>query len=462
MDIDSSKSALPPIFPRHASQRFPTIFKMAAISILALLLLIPLGMVQSVLKERLERRDQAVREIASTWGGKQVVFGPVLIIPYKYEKKSWKEQVAGGKLERVEVSESYRGRAFFLPASFRTDGSLGPNRLHRGIYEAVVYSGTLRLSGGFANPSFEEWTVDPGQILWDEAEIALSITDLRGAKESLQIRVGGRTIPLEPGGKIAGFEGCVHARIGGLLPTGGTLPFDMQLTLNGSNSLRFAPVGINNDVQLASAWPDPSFQGAFLPAEREVGAGGFRARWQVSYYGRSYPQRWIEKNSPDTAAVQASLFGVDLVPALDSYRYVERSIKYGILTIALVFTAFFLFEMLSAVRIHSFQYALVGIALCLFYLGLLALSEICSFGVAYWTGAAAAILMIALYSAKALRSSGRACLSAVGLALVYAFLFVILRLQDYSLLVGTAGLFLVLALVMYVTRNIDWYARDNE
>ena len=239
-----------------------------------------------------------------------------------------------------------------------------------------------------------------------------------------------------------------------------SLPFEMHLTLNGSRSLRLAPAGVNNDVQLTSTWPDPSFQGGFLPTEREVGPNGFRARWQISYYGRSYPQRWTERNPLNAAGVDSSLFGVDLVPALDSYRYVERSIKYGMLFIALMFTAFFLFEILSAVRIHPFQYALVGIALCLFYLGLLALSEIFSFSIAYWAGAAAASLMIALYSAKALQSTGRAYLVAIGLALVYAFLFVILRLQDYSLLVGTAGLFLVLAIVMFVTRNVDWYARD--
>jgi inner membrane protein len=170
---------------------------------------------------------------------------------------------------------------------------------------------------------------------------------------------------------------------------------------------------------------------------------------------------WTEKSPVTTAAVMESMFGVDLVPVIDSYRYVEPSIKYGILLIALLFTAFFLFEISAGVRIHPFQYTLVGIALCLFYLALLALSEVFSFGVAYWNGAGAATLMISLYSAKALHGGRRAAVIAAGLPAMYAFLFVILRLQDYSLLIGTAGLFLVLALVMYVTRNIDWYARDK-
>lgn len=462
MQDDPLAYAVPPLLPKSPQKRFSTVLKMAAISMLCLLLLIPLSMVQSVLKERLQRRDEAGREITSTWGREQVVLGPVLIIPYTYEKRSWKNQAAGGKVERVEVTESIRSRAFFLPAVFRADGQLQPNRLHRGIYETVVYGGRLRISGMFDAPSFEEWKVDPGLVLWDEAEIAVFITDLRGAKESLQIKLAGQMIPLKPGSKLAGFEGGVYARIPGPRSGTETLPFEMQLTLNGSSGLRFAPVGVNNDVQIASAWPDPSFQGSFLPGEREVGPNGFRARWQVSHYGRAYPQQWREMNSLTAAAVTSSLFGVDLVPELDSYRYVERSIKYGILIIALIFTAFFLLEILSAVRIHPFQYAMVGIALCLFYLGLLALSEIVSFNIAYWTGAAVAVLMIALYSCKVLQGSKRAYLVAVGLAVVYAFLFVILRLQDYALLVGTAGLFLALAIVMFVTRNVDWYARDRE
>jgi inner membrane protein len=461
MNDDASRPALPQIPVTPYLQRFSTILKMGAIAILVLLLLIPLLMVQSVLRERLNRRDGAVREITAAWGNEQVIFGPVLIIPYQYNQKVWKEQVVNHQVERMEVIESVQEKAYFLPAVFRADGQLQPDRLHRGIYETVVYKGTINLSGSFAKPSFEEWKLNPDQILWEDAEVAVSITDLRGAKESLQIRLFEQGIPLKPGRKLEGFEGGVYARIHGL--SGGTdaIPFAMSLTLNGSRSLRFAPVGVNNDVQLSSTWPDPSFQGAFLPAEREVGSDGFRSQWKVSYYGRSYPQQWTDKTPVAADAIKASLFGVDLVPALDSYRYVERSIKYGILFIALLFTAFFLFEVLSTVRIHPFQYTLVGMAVCLFYLGLLALSEVTSFGMAYWIGAAVATLMIALYSVRALQSAGRGAAVAIGLALIYVFLFVILRLQDYSLLVGTAGLFLVLAIVMFVTRNIDWYARDR-
>ena len=462
MSDDTLRSTCESPMPKHFVKRFSTVTKMAAIAVLVLLLLIPLAMVQSVLRERLNRRDEAVREITSTWGREQVVIGPILMIPYKYNQRIWKEQVLNGRIERVETMESAQRRAYFLPSVFSADGTLKPDRLNRGIYETVVYSGALNLRGSFDRPSFEEWRVDPEMILWDEAEIALSITDLRGAKESLKIRLADQTIQLMPGRKMEGFENGIYAKIKNLNGQMDSIPFEISLTLNGSRSLRFAPVGVNNDVQLSSNWPAPSFQGAFLPAAREVGPKGFRAHWKVSYYGRSYPQQWTDKTTINAGSVASSLFGVDLVPALDSYRSVERAIKYGVLLIALLFTAFFLFEILSAVRIHPFQYTLVGIALCLFYLGLLALSEVTSFGAAYWTGAAVSVAMIALYSARVMQSKARACIVAAGLGLVYAFLYVILRLQDYSLLVGTAGLFAVLALVMYVTRNIDWYARDSE
>ncbi len=442
-------------------KQYSTMLKMIAIAVLCLLLLIPLILVSSVLTERLARRDEAVKEITSTWGKAQVIIGPVLIVPYQCTQKSLKDQVVNGRVERVEVVESVRARAFFLPSIFKADGRLSPDVLHRGIYEAVVYRGTMTISGSFARPSFEDWKVEPQQVLWDESELAVSITDLRGAKESLKVRLGNDVIPLEPGGRIDGFSSGVYARVKGLDRQAEAFPFEMALTLNGSRSLRFSPVGINNEVRLASNWPDPGFQGAFLPTERRVGHDGFEALWQLSYYGRSYPQQWTSSNPVTADAFRESLFGVDLVSVVDSYRFVERSIKYGILLIALLFTSFFLFEIMAAVRIHPFQYTLVGIALCLFYLALLALSEIISFGAAYWIGAAAATIMVSLYSAKALRGRGRAVFVAIGLPAVYAFLFVILRLQDYSLLIGTVGLFLVLGLVMYVTRNLDWYARDD-
>jgi inner membrane protein len=319
------------------------------------------------------------------------------------------------------------------------------------------------LSGSFTAPSLDEWKVKPEDILWDEAVVLVAISDLRGTKEALVMKWGDSPIPLKPGARFCDFTSVVAGRVGSSVA--GATNFSMKLGLNGSRGIRFAPLGQQNEVRLSSTWPDPSFSGAFLPADRQITHNGFTATWQVSYYGRAYPQQWSTQDNAapqvDTSAIHSSLFGVDLISVVDTYRYVERSTKYGVLFIALVFTAFFLFEVLAALRVHPFQYTLVGAALCLFYLALLSLSEIIPFGWAYITGAAASTLLIVFYSAKALRSLVRASAIGVELGAIYGFLYVILRLQDYSLVVGTAGLFLALAIVMYATRNIDWYARDE-
>jgi len=441
------------------------IFKMAGVAILLLCLLIPLGMIDSVLHERLERRNAAVTEVTSVWGREQSVIGPVLIVPYRYTFKSWKEQPgAGGKIEKVEVVETAVANAYFLPASLAVNGDINPRQLRRGIYQAVVYAGKLELSGQFARPDFANLRIEESNVLWDDAIVTFAIPDLRGVKETLQLQWGDSRIPLVPGCNLKGFTSGVHARVGGLRESQGNIPLKLELTLNGSGGIRFSPVANQNLVKLSSPWPDPSFQGAFLPSERKVSAAGFEATWQLAQYGRDYAQQWTDRDNSaglnqETAA--GSLFGVNFLSGIDSYRNVERAIKYGMLFFVLVFAAFFLFEILSGLKIHPFQYTLVGAALCLFYLGLLSLSEFIAFGAAYFAAAAATTLLIWFYCAKVLKS-GRRTLVVVGmLAAIYGFLYIALQLQDYSLLFGTAGLFAVLAVVLYVTRNIDWYARDH-
>jgi inner membrane protein len=277
---------------------------------------------------------------------------------------------------------------------------------------------------------------------------------------------GTKRLRLVPGTTLEDFPSGVEVRVPGLQQPRDGVPFALDLTLNGSEELRVAPVGVTNAVRVSSSWPDPGFRGAFLPAERTIGPTGFEAQWRVSYYGRGYPQAWTGRapgSVPfDSRAVGSSLIGVELVSLVDGYRTVERAIKYGVLFITLVFTTFFLFEVLARLRIHPFQYTLVGASLCLFFLALLSLSELVRFGVAYLVAASASALLVTGYAVALLRDVRRALVVGTALAVVYGFLYVILRLQDYSLVVGTTGLFLVLAIVMYATRSIDWYRRDAE
>jgi inner membrane protein len=459
MNMTAEPVSRPGFFGRHG-----TVLKMMAISVLVVFLLIPLAMIGSVIRERQGREAGVVREISSAWGEAQTINGPVLMVPYNYQVRDYREEIVNGHTNRVPEVRIRTAQAYFLPANLKISGKLDPKILHRGIYQAVVYGGTLSISGSFKKPVFDEWGVRPEDIIWKDSTVSFMITDLRGMKDVISLKWGDRSVPLASGSKLREFPSGLHARLGDSPFDKESVDFDLPVTLNGSRCIDFVPVGGKTEVSLSSSWPDPSFYGSFLPADRKVSAGGFEASWQMSCYGRSYPQQWSMAGggSPfNSETVRASQFGVSLIFAVDSYRYVERSIKYGVLFIVLVFTAFFLFEVLSRLKIHPFQYTLVGVAMCMFYLGLLSLSEITDFGLAYLAGAVLSAGLVTFYSGYVLRSFRRAMVVAGGLATIYGLLYVILRQQDYSLLLGTAGLFIVLAIVMYVTRHIDWYARDG-
>ncbi len=486
-----SESPVPPVrAPRPA--RPPGItsgstVRLLTIGFLILLLLVPVFMIEGLLGERQRRRNEAVANITSTWGKAQEIVGPVLVVPYRYAVKVTRQQMLNGRATAVEVEETQTGEAYFLPQRLEIGGTLTPQVLHRGIYDAIVYRGQLTLSGTFAPPAFADLKVKADQVLWEDATVVFGVTDLRGVDGALNLTWGGKALPLTPGCRVMGFTSGLTAPLKGTglgagpasAEAGGTavapkdatvagasgaepITFSVELRFNGSGEIRFAPLGVQNEVKLDAPWPDPSFLGAFLPTQREVTADHFSAQWSVSYYGRAYPQQWTSQsaNGPSADQVRESMFGVSLLNLVDTYRTVERTLKYAVLFIVLVFSAFFLFEVLSHLRLHPVQYILVGAALCLFYLGLLALSEVVSFGLAYVIGAALATLLIGFYSAGVLKSGSRGGLLTAGLALVYGFLYVVLQLQDYSLLMGTGGLFVLLAAIMIATRKMDWYARD--
>lgn len=273
---------------------------------------------------------------------------------------------------------------------------------------------------------------------------------------------GDARLPLPPDRLLASADSGLRARVGSLAASASSWPFRFDLTLNGRRSLLVVPAGSITTARLDSAWPDPSFAGRFLPAERTVGPQGFSADWQVTQYGRSFPPTWTAGEEANRGVslsqMSASALGDSLLTLLDAYRTVERSIKYDVLFIVLVFTVFFVFEAIAGPRIRPLQYLLVGAALCLFFLGLLSLSEFVPFGAAYAAAAAASTGLITGYSARVLQSGRRSRLLAAMLVAAYGVIFVALRLQDYSLLFGSAMLFAALGDVMYATRNMDWYA----
>ncbi|HMJ04837.1 MAG TPA: cell envelope integrity protein CreD, partial [Chthoniobacterales bacterium] len=372
-----------PSFRRQNS----TILKLLGVGALILVMLVPLLMIQSVLSERLARRNEAVDEITSAWGKEQNILGPVLCIPYRFRMMVVREMpTSDGRVERREVEESALGTAYFLPEVLKIGGAVQTQLLHRGIYDAAVFRAQITLSGRFGVPDFAALKIDHADVVWSDAFVTIAASDLRGTREGLVLDWGGVKRPLLPGSQLPGYTTGATGTLGNEQAITAPVEFAIPLDVNGSGGIFFAPFGVQNEAELKSNWPDPGFRGAFLPAERSVRPDGFEAKWKISYYGRDYPQQWTSRSGNERfneRTVSASLFGAQLLSILDAYRFVERSIKYGVLFFVLVFTTFFLFEMTARQKIHPFQYLMVGAALCLFYLALLSISEFIGFGWAY-------------------------------------------------------------------------------
>lgn len=418
--------------------------KLATIAFLVLLLLIPGSMIQSLIREREYMNESASEEVRSLWANEQTINGPILSVPLLYEYK-----------DNLGNTKQYTEYWHVLPHRLKINGEVNPQSLRRGIYEIVVYESALHVEGQF------EWGDKPtdkdlSAILWNEAILTLGISDLRGVKDELQVSIHDQVYACEPGTLLPD-----------LAPSGVTIPFpiesestllefDFTLSLQGSKNLSFIPIGNTTEVQLHSSWPSPSFNGNFLPDSRELTPDGFTANWKVLQLNRNFPGQWI--GAKHHQAVQKTAFGLDLILPLDDYQKSMRSAKYAAMTIALTFLIFFLIELLNKTRIHPFQYTLVGLALCLFYVLLVAISEHTSFNIAYGLSTLAITSIVTLYSSSLFTKLKTSALLSLVLLAVYGFVFVTLQMTDFALVLGSVGLTVTLAVTMYCTRNIDWYA----
>ena len=425
-------------------QRQATTIKGVIIFILMLVLLIPTSMIDGLISERQGRQQEAVAEVSSKWGQSQTLSGPVLVLPYQTIQRA-----ADGKEIMRETKYAY-----FLPDELTVNGNVNPEKRHRGIFDVVLYSSKITFEGSFAQPNIEKLIPAGAAILWDKATLTFGIPDLRGLEDQVTLQWDGQGSVFEPGIPVPGVaESGIHVPLA--LDANATEPhrFRIEAALKGSGSLFFTPLGKVTSIKLTSPWPDPSFTGAFLPDEKTITASGFEATWKVLNLNRNYPQQWI---SDQNVGFGDSAFGVDFILPVDNYQKSTRSVKYAILFIALTFLTVFFVEMGQSRRVHPFQYALIGLALVIFYTLLVAISEQTSFNSAYLISALMTIGLTGLY-AKALFDSGRMALLVSGtLTLLYGFLFVVLQQQDYALLIGSLGLFVILGAVMYFSRRINW------
>lgn len=449
-----------PPFLSPARRRLAVFLKIGGIGLLIALLHIPLAMTQGVLRERQGFQAQAMEEIAGTWGRSQVVTGPVLAVPYAYRTTVIRQKIVGEKVVPVEEPGLAWTTAYFLPDQLSVQGVVTPEIRHRGIYDAVVYSTRLKLGGGF-QPDFAAAGIEHERIDWAQARLLFGVSDLRGVRSVAATRLTGGTArafePAETGSFLP-----LEARLDGAV-AGGRIEFGLEAALQGSEWLELVPAGKTTAAGLESSWADPSFMGAYLPVERSVTPGGFKAAWETSHFSRGFPASWTARLVPAKemrAALEAAAFGVRFARLADGYSMVGRAQKYGVLFFVLIFAVFFLFEATAGLRIHPLQYGMVGAALCLFFLGFLALSEFWPTGRAYAAAAGACTLMVTGYAWSFLRAGWRALVVGGGLAATYGYLFFVLQSQDYALLAGTAALFAVLAAVMFFTRHVDWSAPE--
>src|ERR1041384_6757709 len=447
--------AAPPPLPKSQpffKKRHLTMLKLFGVGGLILVMLIPLLMIQGVLNDRMARRNEAVDDITASWGKDQNIIGPILVVPYLHHGTVVRSvTLPDGRVETREVAETTVAYAYFLPDTLEVTGDLQTQTLHRGIYDAVVFRGMINVSGKFPVPDMAALKIDPKDVLWKDAAVTLAVSDLRGTRESLMLDWGGKKIQLQPGSQLPGYTSGVTAPLANDQPIAAPMTFSIALDLNGSSGIFFAPFGVQNVVALKSTCPDPGFRGAFLPSDRNVRSDGFEATWKVSYYGRDYPQRWKSRAGRErftTLAVSNSLFGTQFLRVLDAYRYVERSIKYGVFFFVLVFTTFFLFEVTAKQQPHPLQYLMVGAALCLFYLALLSASEFIGFTASDAAATVHGTGLITGYCSYFLGRGARTLMVRGGLIGVYTFLYFTLLNQNYALLMGTVALFILLRIVM--------------
>lgn len=447
-------AAPPPENPRPFTRmRSSQLSRLAVVGLLLLGLQVPILLIHRQIAARQDTRDGAVAEVTSRWGGEQRVFGPLLRVPFRERKVEHDD--AGRRVETEVVRH-----ATFLPRELQIHGQAEGETRYRGIFEVPVYRADVTLSGRFDAPDFSGFDVAPDRILWERAELVLAVGDPRAIRGQPALSWNEASVPFEPGGvRLPGCGASLRAQLpADQLSAGAT--FRIPLLLNGAQRIAFAPVGDTTVATLASNWPDPSFEGRWLPIERRVDGDGFEARWEVSQIGRGYPGRFLGTLDPMT--LQSHVLGVGFLAPVDPYRMAERSVKYELLFLALPFLAIWLFEVLAGLRIHPVQYLFVGSALCLFYLLQLSLAEHLGFALAYALAAAAVSTLITLYGRAVLGAGLRA--SALGglVAGLYGYLYVLLQEQDFAFLLGSLGLFLALATAMWLTRHVDWYGLEPE
>jgi inner membrane protein len=412
--------------------------KALLVGILVLAFLVPLALVQGIVDDRVEKRDEAELSIVEPAGGQLGLFGPYVSVPY----------------ERGTGSQAVEGEILVLASAVSIEGSLSTETRKRGLFSAPLFSADLSIEGEIAVAGLRSAAPPGARLRWENAALVVELRDVRSLGGAPAVKWDGSELAFRSRARAgAAYPRAIAAPV--RIAEGDRHSFSARLALRGGRSFRFLEPSGEVTASIGGDWPGPSFRGYVSPVERSVSDSGFSARWYLPESSQGLP-RVFDSAELRQREAGASSFGADLLDGVDGYDAARRAVGYGILFIVAPFAALFLFEMLTRSRVHLVQYLLIGLANCLFYLLLLSLSEIIGFGPAYASAALACSALAGAYSAAALRSK-KGLLMIPGLALLYTYLYVALRSEDYALLIGSLGLFALLAAAMYATRRIDWY-----
>lgn len=431
--------------------RFPTLGKLAAIGAVVVVLMIVLERIDWLVEERRAYQREAVESVQQSYAGAQTLLGPVL---RRECTETWDLTVGEGKHRRIETQHRQHVLGL-VPARLQVDGRTRNDPRYRGLFKVNGYTANMIVQADWRDLSpLEPVREHPGsRLVCKPMTVWLSATDVRGLR-SAQLQLGERALVARPGTGNDAYPGGLHAE----LPVGaaGALALKIELDLVGISELALVPAAEATEWRLQSDWPHPSFGGQFLPGQRSVVDTGFDARWTVSALATSAPGDVLAGTKP--AALDR--FAVVFVDPVNPTMLSDRAIKYGLLFVLLTFTGVGLAEMLARGRlrgVHPVQYGLVGLAVALFFLLLLSLSEHLAFGLAYGVAATACVLLLAVYGQAMLGGRRGGLLLGAGMGLMYGLLYALLLREHDALLIGSVGLFLALAAVMVLTRRVDWY-----
>ena len=443
--------------------RNPLLLKALVIGVLAVPMLIPLGMIEGLIAERASRRAEAVASVQASFAGPQTIALPFFVWPYV---EHWTEQTvdAGNRVGIKQMSES-KQLVWFAEQSQATAEVAVRNDRYRGIHRVRTYESTIAISGAATWPDRSQVkpATDGRRIVWGDPRLVLPIADVRGLRAAPVAYLDGKAVRFREGTQLPMLAAGLHASLAESAGAS-TTRFSISLELAGTERLAFAPTATASTVTVKSAWPDPHFGGSYLPRERTVSASGFSAEWAISALASDVQQQvrtLVSVTRPDRpsaphARTPLDTFEIDFIEAVNPYLLAERSAKHGALIIVLVFGAMFLFDTLRSLNAHPVQYGFVGLALVIFFLLLLSLSEHIAFGLAYSIAASACTLLIAYYLSHVLANRARALGFGAALALMYVTIYAILIAEDTALLMGSALLFAMLSAAMIVTRKFDW------